>query len=177
MAFRKDRTTAAQTAANVAGNVTAALIAQGSVGSLQEAANAVDGLFGVLFARLGPVVDSDNEVFAAAEASEGASSSRTRSSNRYAKTGGGEDGPAPTLESALSMKMKGGAFEGKALADILNISAQEADEDHAYGDGKRGGREYIAWLASPRNKNKHTRDRALLVAEAENIEPLEAFAS
>jgi hypothetical protein len=173
--FRKDKTTAAQTAANVAGQVTSALVAQGSLDNgADAAAEAVVHIFNELFAVMGPVVDADNALFAEVEAATPAPAPKASggskgSSSRGRKTGGGKGGDI-TLEDALNLELTGrGVFAGETLRDVLSLSTEQCDSDYGYGDGEKDGRDYIAYLATERNKNGYTRERARIIADAEGI--------
>src|SRR3989304_3060222 len=99
--------------------------------------------------------------------------SNTRSSSgKGRKTGGKKGGGGKvTLEDALKMELKGGAFDGVSLGDLIEIDADRADADHGYGDGERDGRDYIAWLAYGSYENDYVKRRAVLVAEDAGIEP------
>jgi hypothetical protein len=178
MAFRKDKTTAAQTAANVAGAVASAALTKGVVQHADEAAENAVVVFDALFERLGPVVEADNIVFAEAEGESAAKpaksgGNRSTSGSRTRKTsGGGRKGGRGkvTLEDALSTELIYGAFEGVTLGNLVNISVDEAEESYGYGEGERDGRDYIAWLAGDTNENEYTQLRARLIADAEGIE-------
>lgn len=178
MAFRKDKTTAAQTSANVAGSVVTALIEKGELKSVDEVAEAVTDIFSAVFEELSPIVEADNKVFEEAEKSDSGTSSGggSKSSSRGRKTSGGRKGGSRggsssiTLEDALSMELSGGAFEGETLGAVLKLSAEECDEDFDYGDGERNGRDYISWLASDKNKNEYTQRRARIIADDEGID-------
>jgi hypothetical protein len=167
MAFRKDKTTAAQTAANVAGNVAAAALTVGAV-EREGVVELVLETFDALFSRMSPIVEEDNAGFAAAEAASPAPAASARSG----KTGGGSRGNGnrkPDLEFARTMTLKGGAFGGVTLEGLLDIDAETAEAEYGYGDGERGGREYLSWLASDKNTYDYTRERARLVADAEGV--------
>ena len=181
MAFIKDKTTAAQTSANVAGVVTSALIAKGLV-DLESAGDAVTGVFEALFERLGPVVDADNQKFAAEDNGGGggkyaAKSSGSSSTPRSSKTGGGskykgKSGGSGKISdaSARTLELSWGSFEGVELGTLLSISAEDAEKDFGYGDGERSGTDYLTWLASDGNKNEFVQSRARVILDAEGIE-------
>ena len=71
MAFRKDKTGAAQTAANAA----ATLVSAFEFGSFEDAVSEYHTLRADIFADLEKVVDADNAVFEAAENGSSSSSS------------------------------------------------------------------------------------------------------
>lgn len=88
-----------------------------------------------------------------------------------AKTGGGsrKGGGSITVEDARDMELTWGAFQGLTLAKLLEVTADDADENYGYGDGERGGREYLSWLAGKGNNIEYVQRRARLVAEDEGI--------
>lgn len=91
---------------------------------------------------------------------------------RPAKTGGGRSskgGSSVTLSDARNMELTWGAFQGLTLAALLEVDAETADDDYGYGDGERGGREYLSWLAGKGNNIEYVQRRARLVAEDEGI--------
>lgn len=158
--FRKDRTTAAQTSANVSGAVTGALIAAGIITTTEAAKEAVVDIFEALFDRLGPVVDADNELFAAVEAEAAAADASKPKSTKAAarqqakaQTGDGEDS-----EDLGDIVLKSGKFKGCTLREVYMMSPEEAS---AYGHRPgEPGLTYIKWLATAGNPNKWTRARA-----------------
>lgn len=180
MAFRKDKTGAAQTAANAAATLVSAFAE--SFDDFDAAIAAYHDLRSDIFDDLGEVVDADNEVFAAAEKADGGSKSSGRSNKRSSgsgskrntrKTGGrrgGGSGFKGDLDDALNMKLKFGAFEGETLQTVLEADVDTCDDDYGYGDGERDGRDYISWLAGDSNENDFVRTAARLVADEEGIE-------
>lgn len=177
MAFRKDKTTAAQTAANVAGGVAQAAIAKGVIAHADEAAKYAVVVFEALFERLGPVVEADNKVFEAAEGTtttvaktSGKSTARKGKTSGGSKRRSGGGGGSVTLEDALGMELNSGAFEGVTLGGLLEIGVDEAEDGYGYGNGERDGRDYIAWLASDTYENDYVQRRARLIADAEGID-------
>lgn len=169
--FRKDKTTAAQTSANVAGSVVTALIEKGEV-DLEDSIGTLEAVFDSVFARIAPVVDSDNALFAETEAADPAPARERKTSggSRSSSSSSGKPQFKGTLKDAYKMAFKGGAFEGVTLKQLLDIDADTADSEYDYGDGERGGREYIAWAASDKNDWDYTRVAARLVADAEGID-------
>lgn len=174
MAFRKDKTGSAQTAANAAAVLVSAFADK--FRDLSEAVEAYHELRTDIFEDLSKVVEADNEVFAAAEASEtpkprsgGGSKTRERKTGGGGKRKGGGGGGSISLDDALNMELNFGAFEGETLGDVLKFSAEECDDDYGYGDGERDGEDYIAWLASDRNKNDFVQRRARIIADAEGL--------
>lgn len=187
MAFQKDKTTAAQTATNVAGGIVSALVAAGHVESAKEAASAVETIFVAVFGEdttLAAVVEADNLNFIAqdgggsekpARKSSGGSSSRSSGTKSRAKTGGGsrgrgKGGSSITLEDALDMELNFGAFEGEKLGALLDFDTNTCDSDYGYGDGERDGTDYISWLASDSNQNEYVQRRARLIADDAGID-------
>jgi hypothetical protein len=182
MAFRKDKTGAAQTAANSAAVLVSAFA--DSFDSFESAVEAYNELREATFEDLAAVVDADNEVFAAAEKGERSNGSSSRRSNgkasssssksRSRKTSGGSSRKGGkssiTLDDALSLELNFGAFEGETLETVLGLDADTADDEYGYGDGERDGRDYIAWLASDKNKNEFVQRRARIIADEEGIE-------
>lgn len=176
MAFRKDKTGAAQTAANAA----ATLVSAFEFKSFDSAVEAYHTLRSEIFEDLGKVVDADNAVFEAAENSS-SNGSRSKSSDsgeaRSRKTSGGGrsksksgKGGGITLDDALNMELNFGVFEGETLGDVLKLTAEQCDDDYSYGDGEREGSDYIKWLAGSSNKNEFVQRRARLIADDEGIE-------
>jgi len=153
MSFRKDKTTAAQTSANVAGVVTGAFIAAGVVKTVAKAEEAVVAVFKALFAELGPVVEDDNKVFEAAEqTSTGSTTSKPKS-----KKDDDEDGT--NAEDPGDVRLKGGKFKGCTISEVYEMDADEAGETYGYREGEPGSA-YIDWLATSANPNKFTRDKS-----------------
>jgi hypothetical protein len=174
LTFQKDKTGAAQTAANAAATIVAAY--SDNFKSFSEVVEAYNDLRAELFSDLAEVVDADNKMFRDNDSGGAAKSERksSSSSSRAKKTsGGGRKGGSSskvTLDDALDLVLNFGAFEGEKLGDILGYDAETCDEDYAYGDGERDGKDYISWLASDRNKNEYVQRRARLIADDEGIE-------
>jgi hypothetical protein len=172
MAFRKDKTGSAQTAANAAAVVVSAYT--DSFGNFDEAVKAFHTLRGEIFSDLSLVVDADNKVFEEAEASSPAPKS---SGSRERKTGGKSRAKNSSgswfkgdLGDAKELKLKFGAFEGESLEAVLGFDADTCDEEYGYGDGNRDGRDYIKWLASDKNENIGLQVAARLIADEEGID-------
>lgn len=143
--FRKDKTTAAQTAANVAGGVTGSLISAGVVDSVTSAAASVVEIFKALFAELGPVVDADNALFEAVENAGGGA--KASAALPAAKS----DDPGDTI-------LPGGKFKGMSIADVHGLSEDDAKaKGHTYGSGATYIENYVA---TDKNTNQTTRDAA-----------------
>lgn len=173
MAFIKDKTGSAQTAANAAAVVVAAFA--GQFGSFKEAVEAYDDLRADIFGDLEQVVDADNTKFAAEADGSTSTKAPREKKDRSSKTGGSKRGGSKggssiDLESSLSMELNYGAFEGEKLGDVLKLTADECDEDYSYGDGERDGRDYISWLASDKNQNEFVQRRARVIADEEGID-------
>ncbi len=154
--FRKDATTAAQTAANVAGAITAAQIAARDAGlTLAEAQKYVVGIFKALFAELEPVVKADNEVFAAAEAEEAVRGGGSRTRKPTSKGSAKGETPADPGDVAFF----GGKFKGCTIREVYEMTAEEAKETygHQYGSGDTYIRNYVA---TDKNTNETTREAA-----------------
>lgn len=159
-----------QTAVNTAATVTAALIGVGEIPS-GEVSEEFGKIRDETFAYLNGLADQDD---AAYEAAGPKTETRPASGGAAKKTGGAKrasSGPrkGPNLEDSRTLELNFGAFEGVKLGDLLDISAEEADADYAYGDGERSGRDYLAWLASDKCSRDFVRVRARLIAEAEGI--------
>lgn len=171
MAFVKDKTGSAQTAANASAVVVAAFA--DSFKNFDAAVEAFNDLRQQVFEDLAAIVDADNEKFAAADSGTTAKPKRERSSSSSRKTGGGKSygnkKSGISLDDALTMTLNFGAFEGETLGDVLGLSADECDDDYGYGDGERDGRDYIKWLASDSNKNEFVQRRARIIADEEGI--------
>lgn len=177
MAFVKDKTGSAQTAANASAVVVAAFA--DSFKSFDDAVEAYNALRSDIFDELAAIVDADNEKFAANDSgakSNGASrSSNGRAkggSSRGSKTSKGKSskGSSISLEDALGMTLNYGAFEGETLETVLGLSVDECEDDYGYGDGERDGRDYIGWMASDKNQNDFTQRRARVIADEEGID-------
>jgi hypothetical protein len=164
----------AQTASNGAAIVTAQMIRSGSLdGEVSDILQVFDTIADHIFTRLDEVKARDDEAYDANIEQPKAKGTSKGSTGKRAGKGGSTARKSTgkvTLENSLSMELNFGAFEGKTLADLLEIDADEADSDYGYGDGERDGRDYIAWLASPRTKSRAIRDRARLVADENGIE-------
>lgn len=177
MTFQKDKTTVAQTAANASATVTAALVTAGVIDSRSATTDFFEKLQESVFATLEKVVEGDNAMFKAEDGGGSRSSSggnKSKSSGGRKSSGGGKKSGFPgSLRDALKLELNSGAFEGTTLGDVLGLSEEDADADYAYGDGEKSGRDYIAWLATERNKNEYTRGAAQLIAEDNDIEPLD----
>ncbi len=175
MTFQKDYTTVAQTAANAASVVTAALITAKVITDQDDASAYLSETQEALFDTLSAVVKSDNEMFKAEDTGKS-----TKPAGQHKRSTGGRSGGRKSsgggfpgsLKDALALELNSGAFEGVTIAKVLDLSAEEADDDYAYGDGDKSGADYIAWLASDMNKNTYTRAAAALVAEDADIEVL-----
>lgn len=172
MAFVKDKTGAAQTAANASATVIAAFA--DSFKSFDDAVVAFNELRTQVFEELAVVVDADNAVFAAND--NGGTSKPAKSSGSSSRSGktfarkSGSNGGSIGLKDALDMELNFGAFGGETLETVLNLSADDADEQYGYGDGERSGRDYVTWLASDKNKNEYVQKRARVIADEEGID-------
>lgn len=158
MAFRKDRTTAAQTALNSSASIVTGLVTQGAIATVASAKKALVELYQTAFAEIGPVVDSDNEVFAAAEQAEGSkprSSTKTASKANGSKTAKKDSVPDDAGEFILS----GGKFKDLTIAEIYAMDAEEAGKTYGHREGEAGST-YVGWLASERNNNEIRREAA-----------------
>jgi hypothetical protein len=173
MAFRKDKTTAAQTAANVAGNVVSALIAAGAINEVAKAKKAVVDVFTPLFETLSPIVDADNEVFAAAEAADptpksssragsGAGSGRAAGASKSGATKKASVGSGGSPDDPGSIKLDRGFFKGLTLAEVENLDEAEAA---GYGYERGAGSAYIDYLVGDQNRNTFLRDMATKMRE------------
>lgn len=180
MAFVKDKTGSAQTAANASAVVVAAFA--DSFKNFDAAVEAFNDLRAQVFEDLAAIVDADNEKFA--EADKGSSNGSSKSSNRSSKStssrgsktrsGGksrsGGKGSGISLDDALGMELNFGAFEGETLGDVLKLTSDECEDDYGYGDGERDGSDYISWLASDKNQNEYVQRRARIIADEEGID-------
>lgn len=153
MSYRKDKTTVAQTAANDAAQVVAALITAGVIGDVDGAVSALSTIQGSLFELLAPVVDTDNALFAEVEASQPAAKPRASGGSR---SGGG----STVVETDGSTVVSFGAFKDKGLT-IADVFALSADEASAITDGgyAKAGSEYITWMQG-NDKNPYMQKRA-----------------
>ncbi len=147
--FRKDKTTAAQTSANVAGGVTQSLIAAGLITDVAEAKAAVVELTESLLGVLGPVVDADNALFAEVEAAAPATTSKSKAKSNSAGSGSNDVG---------SLELNSGKFAGQTIAAVYEMDEETASSQFAYAKGP--GSAYIKWLTTQANPNPYTRDKA-----------------
>lgn len=157
MAFRKDVTTAAQTSANVAGEITSALIAAGAVKTATKAAEAAVEVYQALIAELRPVVEADNKVFEAAEAGESKSGGSKKSYSKSKKSDDDEDGT--NADDPGDVRLKGGKFKGCTIREVYEMDADEAGDTYGHREGEAGST-YIDWLSTAQNPNKFTRDKS-----------------
>lgn len=172
MAFRKDKTTAAQTAANGAATVTAALVTAGVIADTDTAMSFHDSLYDQTFAKLGSVVEGDNVVFAEAEAADPPkSSSRAGSGAARGRAGdakgGGKSGPK-VLDDPGSMEFIFGSFKGLTIAEVYELDEDQCAE---YGYPSKGdpktGRDYIVWCSKNQDeKAAYSRTQALAFLES-----------
>lgn len=171
MGFRKDKTTVAQTAANNAGNIVAALATAGIVKTAAAAQKAFDELYGGFYGPLAEVVDADNEMFAEQEKAD-AKSGGGRSSSRSggSRKGGSGGSAAPSLQDSLDMVLNFGAFKTLTLSEVLDLDAEGAQE-YGYGEGDKTGRQYVEWLAKNTDpKAKYAATRAAVIVESQRAE-------
>lgn len=160
--FRKDKTTAAQTAANGAAEVTSALVTAGVITDADAAKAFHAELYAQTFEELGAVVEADNVVFAEAEASAPKSSGGSRKSGGSSKGGGSSSKPAGEVELIF------GAFKGLTLDEVYDLSPEQAGEyNYPKADpGSKSGREYIVWLSKNEDeKASFIRGKALELLE------------
>lgn len=167
MAYRQLFTGIKQTAYNVAGSIVAAEIAAGIV-DVKKVKARLSELAGLVFEDLSEVVASDNEILAAEDARE-AKSAPKRSYNGgggYSKSSGGGGGgrSSVTPESARETTLNFGAFKGLTLGEVFEMSANDA-AGYGYGDGKKNGKQYVAWLAKNED-NRFMMDRAKVLIES-----------
>lgn len=153
--FRKDKTTGAQTALNAAGSVTAALVTAGKVTTLPKAIEALVSLFEAGLEGISPIVDADNELFAAVEAAAPAAPA-AKSSGGGAKRA--SKGGAKPADAAGSLSMNSGPFKGQTIEDIYGFDAETAREQYGYTRGE--GADYVSYLSTEENPNSYTRDAA-----------------
>jgi hypothetical protein len=145
--FRKDKTTVAQTAANTAAEVTAALVTAGVIKSTAKADEYLESRYNATLALLTPVVDADNELFAKVEGQD-----------KPAPRGGGGRKPATPSEPG-EVVFFGGKFKGCTIAEVMAMSEETAKEvhGHPYGDGSTYIKNYVA---TDKNTNETTREAA-----------------
>lgn len=164
MAFRKDKTTAAQTAFNAGAAVAAGLAASGSITTGDEALAVIktiaEGLFGES-TTLAAVVDGDNKLFAETEAAAPAAK------KSYSPSGTSTNsGPKVTLEDARATVFNFGKFKGQALGDVYDMPASKAQE-FGHGEGDKAGKTYVQWLAKTTDeKTGFMRRRAQVILES-----------
>lgn len=161
--FRKDRTTAAQTAANGAATVTASLVTAGVIDNEDTALAFHAKLYSQTFAELGGVVDADNAMFAEVEASQ------PKQANRGSqRSGGGNSGGSKSSKPAGEVELIFGAFKGLTLNEVYDLGEEQCAE---YGypkadPGSKTGRDYIVWLSKNEDeKASFIRGKALELLE------------
>lgn len=164
------RSSLRQTAANDAASIVVAELTAGILSSQDEVDTRFTELVENIFADLDEVAKQDDAQY---EGSSDKPAKRGRktgggSKSKGRRSGGGKS--SITLEDALAMELTSGVFEGETLGTVLDLSAEDADEDYGYADGERSGADYIAWLASDKNKNDYTQRRARIIAEAEGLD-------
>ena len=165
--FRKDRTGVAQTAANNAGTVVAALVTAGVITDIETAKSEFASIQESIYAVLGPVVDADNELFAKVDAETPAAKPRGGSSGGSKSTGSS----TITVEEARGCALGFGKFgskddEGKAngvtLGELEGFTKSQCEE-YEYTSGN--GIKYLEYLAKNENNDFMAR-RAKVILEA-----------
>lgn len=164
MGFRKDKTTVAQTAANAAATVTAALVTAGCIQDPEAADEYFNSLWTRVFGLLGVVVDTDNDMFAEQEEKEKKAPSRRAWSKGKAK------GTSITFEDAAATALGFGKFgskdengqpSGVTLGELLNMSEADCAKYGYDGDGIK----YLKYLEKNEG-NRYIARRAHIVLEA-----------
>lgn len=147
MAYGLSKANLRQTSFNVAATLVAAEVAAGFHADTASAREAFYGISLEVFSQLVAEL--------AAESESGQAEERPKASQR----------PKPKASSTdpRDIVLKYGSFAGLTLGQVLDLSAEEAAE---YGYGK-SGRDYIKWLASPRQENKFLQTAAKAIIEAE----------
>lgn len=158
MAYRKDKTTVAQTAANDAAQMVSALIAAGIIDNVEGAGNAFASLQSTIFEQLTPVVDGDNALFEKVEAENPAP----------AKSSGGGKGGGSKLDAAAARAtvLNFGRFKDLTLAQVEALAPGEGKAE-GYNDkdgAPKSGLAYIEWL-SKSDTNEYMARRAKLILE------------
>jgi hypothetical protein len=163
MPFQKDKTGALQTATNAATNIVVAGLTSGAFkvdgDDFAESVFAeVEDLTTRIFEPLAAQVDEDNEMFKKNDSGGGSRSGGSRSGGGKGKgrSGGG------SVETDGSMEMSWGAFKGETIADIYEMSADEASE---YGYESGSGKKYVTWL-SKNTDNEYAAKRAKAFLDA-----------
>ncbi len=155
--FRKDKTTSANTSIMTAGSVVSALIGAGVIKTVASAAKASEELFDAYFAKASPVVDEDNETFAAVEETEAKGGGGKKTYSKSKKSDDDEDGT--TAADPGDVRLKGGKFKGCTISEVYEMDSDEAGDTYGHRDGEAGST-YIEWLATSQNPNKFTRDKS-----------------
>ena len=140
MAFRKDQTGVAQTAANTAATVVAAAIGAGIITDMDAAKAEFDSIRAATFEDLKQVVEADNQVFAEAEAN--APAPQRRSYGGGSKSGGYAP---PSLDQALSCDLSFGKFKGVTLGELAEMTSEQTAE---YGYETGNGVKYLTYLST-----------------------------
>lgn len=142
MAFRKDQTGVAQTAANTAATVVAAAITAGVIQSMEDAKAEFDSIRLSTFEDLKGIVEADNIIFAEAEAN---APKATRTSAPRASGGSNGGYATPSLETALATDLGFGKFKTVTLGELAKMTAAETAE---YGYETGNGVKYLTYLST-----------------------------
>lgn len=148
MAYQVLDTQLLQSAIKAAASVTSAMVAAGVDEVKDDPAGYMDTLADDLFAKLKKQADEDN-----AKLREEAEKNPPR------KQGGNwspsKRKPGGNVESDGSLVFTWGAFKGKTIAEVFELTEDEAADYGYKGDGRR----YIDWV-SQNDKNGFAADRA-----------------
>lgn len=168
MAFQITKTSVVQSALLRASELTTALIAAGDEEAKSDTLGTFDGFADHILERLEAVADADNEMLKEeAKKSGGSGGSRSVGKSRSGGSGkrGRSGGSGVDAEEAGETELTWGAFNGLTVAEIYELSEEDAEE---YGyDGS--GRKYINWLAkNKQNDYMAKRAKAFLKAKRDS---------
>ena len=161
--FRKDKTGVAQTAANSASTYIAALATAGLLTDAKVAAKEFKTHYENVFAELALVVEADNEMFAALDATEAARPAKSGGGRSYPprNSGGGGGGGTVSIEDALATTFNFGAFKDLTIGEVLDLD-EDGTSDYGY---QKSGRSYIAWVSKNKD-NPFMAKRAKVVLDS-----------
>jgi hypothetical protein len=150
--YRVLKTSLKQTAYNVAGTIVAGELSAGLIDSPVDVLARIDTVATDVFNALAEEADKDNEFLAAQQAAAPAAKS-------YPKKSGGGASKDFSLDDALSLDLRNGAFKGLTLGTVWEMSADECKE---YGYTGGDGRKYFEYLCK-NDKNTFVQSRAQLI--------------
>lgn len=131
MSYGPSKSSLYQTATNAAATLVAAGVTDTSD---------VEKIADVLFEKLVKVYEAEE------------STAPTGGGQTYSKSSGGGGG-RKSQGNVGDIAFKGTKFSGKTIAEVYNMSAQEAFDNHGYADfngNPQSGKKFITWLGDPK---------------------------